>query len=171
MSGNKVIRKDTLVLVTNKCQQILLGLKKRGFGVNKWNGFGGKVEANESIEDAAKRELLEECNLECNRLEKIGILSFEFVSDPTAPQHLEIHVFHTQDVSGEVRESDEMKPKWFAIQDIPFKDMWADDPLWFPIWLKGSRFRGFFRFSGQSTITDYTLQEISKDSKLEAIQY
>jgi len=28
---------------------MLLGLKKRGFGKDKWNGFGGKVEANESI--------------------------------------------------------------------------------------------------------------------------
>ena len=24
--------------------QILLGLKKRGFGQGKWNGFGGKLE-------------------------------------------------------------------------------------------------------------------------------
>jgi len=44
----------TLVMVTNE-SNILLGLKKRGFGSGKWNGFGGKVEANESIEEAAKR--------------------------------------------------------------------------------------------------------------------
>ena len=28
---------------------ILLGMKKRGFGVGKYNGFGGKVEKDESI--------------------------------------------------------------------------------------------------------------------------
>ena len=34
----------------------MLGLKKRGFGVGKYNGFGGKVGLNESIIDAAIRE-------------------------------------------------------------------------------------------------------------------
>lgn len=37
---------------------ILLGMKKRGFGTGKWNGFGGKVEATETISEAAKREVL-----------------------------------------------------------------------------------------------------------------
>lgn len=44
----------TLVLPT-KPDHILLGYKKRGFGMNKWNGFGGKVEENESIREAALR--------------------------------------------------------------------------------------------------------------------
>ena len=35
--------------------EILLGYKKRGFGARKWNGFGGKVEIGETIEEAAKR--------------------------------------------------------------------------------------------------------------------
>ena len=43
----------TLVLVLDKAAhaperaaRILLGLKKRGFGAGKFNGFGGKVSAN-----------------------------------------------------------------------------------------------------------------------------
>ncbi len=35
--------------------QVLLGLKKRGFGVGFWNGFGGKVEKGETIEEGARR--------------------------------------------------------------------------------------------------------------------
>ncbi len=34
---------------------MLLGLKKRGFGAGKWNGFGGKVNPGEDIVDAALR--------------------------------------------------------------------------------------------------------------------
>lgn len=41
----------------------MLGLKKRGFGVGKYNGFGGKVCVNESIIDAAIRETQEEANI------------------------------------------------------------------------------------------------------------
>lgn len=44
----------TLVLV-QKQSQILLGLKKRGFGVGLWNGFGGKVEIGETIVEGAIR--------------------------------------------------------------------------------------------------------------------
>ncbi len=44
----------TLVLI-RKLNEVLLGYKKRGFGVNKWNGFGGKVEAKEGIYEAAAR--------------------------------------------------------------------------------------------------------------------
>ena len=50
-SKNKLL---TLVFVIEK-SRILLGLKKRGFGVGRWNGFGGKVEKQETIEEAAKR--------------------------------------------------------------------------------------------------------------------
>jgi hypothetical protein len=44
----------TLVLVTRP-NQVLLGMKKRGFGQGKWNGFGGKVEKGETILEAAQR--------------------------------------------------------------------------------------------------------------------
>ena len=38
-----------------KENKILLGMKKRGFGVGRWNGFAGKLKDGESIEDATKR--------------------------------------------------------------------------------------------------------------------
>ena len=38
-------------------------MKKRGFGAGRWNGFGGKVAPAETIEDAARRELLEEAGV------------------------------------------------------------------------------------------------------------
>lgn len=44
----------TLIIVIHG-DEILLGWKKRGFGVGKWNGFGGKVEPGELIINAAKR--------------------------------------------------------------------------------------------------------------------
>lgn len=44
----------TLVMVVQP-GRVLLGMKKRGFGVGRWNGFGGKVQAGETIEDAARR--------------------------------------------------------------------------------------------------------------------
>jgi len=53
LSG-RLLKRFTLVFVV-KGGEILLGMKKRGFGKGKWNGFGGKVEKNESIPAAAQR--------------------------------------------------------------------------------------------------------------------
>jgi 8-oxo-dGTP pyrophosphatase MutT (NUDIX family) len=36
-------------------RKILLGYKKRGFGANKWNGLGGKVEPGETVYNGALR--------------------------------------------------------------------------------------------------------------------
>ena len=55
----------TLVLIRDKLSgDVLLGMKKRGFGIGKWNGFGGKVKDGETIRECAMRETQEECGLE-----------------------------------------------------------------------------------------------------------
>ena len=41
--------KQTTLLFLRKDNHILLAMKKRGFGINKWNGAGGKVEEGETI--------------------------------------------------------------------------------------------------------------------------
>ena len=51
----KYIRKVYTLVFLNQNEQVLLGLKKRGFGEGRWNGFGGKVEEGETIFEAAKR--------------------------------------------------------------------------------------------------------------------
>jgi 8-oxo-dGTP pyrophosphatase MutT (NUDIX family) len=65
----------TLVFITAG-DRVLLGLKKRGFGAGRFNGFGGKVEHGEGIEVAAKREVLEECGITVLELEKRAVHEF-----------------------------------------------------------------------------------------------
>lgn len=48
-------RKILTLVMVRKTNAILLGLKKRGFGKGKWNGFGGKVEENETVAEGAVR--------------------------------------------------------------------------------------------------------------------
>ncbi|XP_032182882.1 7,8-dihydro-8-oxoguanine triphosphatase isoform X1 [Mustela erminea] len=92
----------TLVLVLQP-QRVLLGMKKRGFGVGRWNGFGGKVQDGETIEDGAKRELQEESGLTVNTLHKVGHIVFEFVGEP---ELMDVHIFCTESVQGTPTESD-----------------------------------------------------------------
>jgi len=97
----------TLAFIRNN-DNILLGMKKRGFGVGRWNGFGGKVNSDETILEAAKRELLEESGLTTNELQEAGILKFEFVGEP---EILEVHVFTTNKYEGTPTESEGKKIK------------------------------------------------------------
>ncbi|XP_012276183.1 7,8-dihydro-8-oxoguanine triphosphatase-like [Orussus abietinus] len=138
----------SLVFV-REASRILLGLKKRGFGEGKWNGFGGKVEPNETVVEGAVRELKEECGLLANSLKYKGVLKFQFKEDPTL---LEVHVFDTYDVCGELTESDEMRPKWYNLQNIPFDKMWPDDAYWFPYMLRGELFKGYFLYQGEKIL-------------------
>ncbi|PIS40499.1 MAG: hypothetical protein COT26_03190 [Candidatus Kerfeldbacteria bacterium CG08_land_8_20_14_0_20_43_14] len=68
---------QTLTLIYKE-NQILLGMKKRGLGQDRWNSFGGKVQPNEDIKTAAIRELREETNIQAVDLKPRGILTFEF---------------------------------------------------------------------------------------------
>lgn len=143
----------TLCLVTED-GKVLLGMKKRGFGAGRWNGFGGKVGAEESIEDAACRELFEEAGITATRIEKRGVMLFDFVGDPEV---LEVHLYHVAAYQGVPAESEEMAPKWFRHAEIPFEQMWPDDRHWMPRFLNGERFRGVFHFEDQNTLLSFEL--------------
>ncbi|MDP2837864.1 MAG: 8-oxo-dGTP diphosphatase [Candidatus Moranbacteria bacterium] len=122
--------------------RILLGMKKRGFGTGRWNGFGGKVEERETIEEAAKRETKEECGIVITDMEKVGIHEFEFASK--RGEILEVHVFRIKNFSGEPEETEEMRPQWFTTDAIPYDEMWPDDIHWIPVFLAGKKFRTKF---------------------------
>ncbi|MDA1169130.1 MAG: 8-oxo-dGTP diphosphatase [bacterium] len=147
----------TLCLI-RKDDQILLGMKKRGFGEGRWNGFGGKVLDTETIKEAMHRELHEEVGLEVQDATKIGILEFVFEHNTDL---LEVHIFSALSFTGEPQETEEMKPQWFSINNIPFDTMWADDKYWFPLYLAGKKFTGKFLFdTNGDTILKQELNEV-----------
>ena len=116
----------TLVFVRKqKSKEILLGMKLRGFGKGKWNGFGGKIEPGETIEEAAVRELHEESNLtiKTSDLQKRALITFTMQE---SLKLMHVHVFETFTYVCEEKESDEMKPQWFFEKDIPFDQTWPD---------------------------------------------
>jgi 8-oxo-dGTP diphosphatase/2-hydroxy-dATP diphosphatase len=136
-------RKILTLCCLKKEGKILLGMKKRGFGAGRWNGFGGKLKAGESIEQAAKRETQEECGIKITELKKIGIINFEFEGNS---EILEVNIFAIQKYSGEPIETEEMRSQWFDFTDIPFNSMWPDDEFWIPLFLEDKKFKGYFLF-------------------------
>ncbi|KDO32453.1 hypothetical protein SPRG_02930 [Saprolegnia parasitica CBS 223.65] len=148
------------VLRTNAegVREILLGTKKRGFGLGKTIGFGGKIEpSDKSIPDAAARELMEEANIVVSgeNMQSTGTLLYTFTD---RPQIMHMHVYTVTTFEGEPSESDEMRPAWFPCHAIPYDDMWADERFWLPSVLAGHRVFGQFDFADDEvTILDSTL--------------
>lgn len=143
------LRNATLVFLVkkskNKITDICLAMKKRGFGINRWNGVGGKVDdQKETIEEAARRETKEEIGVSIKELSKIAELSFYFPHNPAWDQM--VHVYLVEEWDGEPTESEEMNPKWFSVKDIPFKNMWPDDIFWLPEVIKGKLIKAMFKF-------------------------
>ncbi|QQS61371.1 MAG: 8-oxo-dGTP diphosphatase [Candidatus Moraniibacteriota bacterium] len=154
----------TLCLATKE-GKILLGMKKRGFGMGRWNGFGGKVEAGETIPEAARREMFEECGVGVENMEYRGVHEFIFESRPD--EIMVVHIFCVDSFVGFPEETDEMKPKWFNFENIPYKDMWADDEYWFPLFLENKKFQGKFYFGKGDKILSQELKEVSDLPSLE----
>jgi 8-oxo-dGTP pyrophosphatase MutT (NUDIX family) len=163
----KILTLMILMQMRENKQNILLGMKKQGFGMGKWNGFGGKVEKNEGIYNAAVREVKEECGLDVNKAQFIGLITFEYQIENKLPMH--VHVFKTEDFTGDPIETSEMKPRWFEVDEIPYNQMWKDDELWYPYMFASKHFYGKFSFSDYDTILDYNLVEI-KSAELFELQ-
>ncbi len=148
--------KQLTLAIIHKDGKVLLGMKKRGFGAGRWNGFGGKVEAGETVEEAARREMREEAGIETADLKELGVVEFDFKENPGP---LEVHIFKATDFSGAPEEGEEMRPQWFETDKIPFADMWPDDIHWMPLFLEGKKFAGRFLYGPGDAILEKELGE------------
>ena len=63
-------KKVLTLLMVVRDGSVLLGEKKRGFGEGFYNGFGGKVEEGETVEEATLRELEEEAGIKATDASK-----------------------------------------------------------------------------------------------------
>lgn len=142
--------------------KVLLGMKKHGFGEGRWNGFGGKLNEDETIEEAAIRQVREEAGIDVQDLFEKGVLEFEFQD---SHELLEVHVFECKNFSGEPIETDEMRPDWFHVDHIPYEDMWPDDQYWMPLFLAGKKFKGKFSFNKEGEILTKQVSEAKEEKK------
>lgn len=144
----------------NNISEICLGMKKRGFGKNRWNGVGGKVKESESIESAALREAKEEFNVEIKKIQKVAELNFRFLTNPDFDNI--VHVYLTEEWTGEPSDSEEMSPKWFKTEEIPYSNMWPDDIYWLPQVLRGNKLEGKFTLGENDNLIDNYVNILNK---------
>ncbi|MEY2640870.1 MAG: hypothetical protein RL150_263 [Candidatus Parcubacteria bacterium] len=120
--------------------QVLLAKKRRKIGVGLWNGWGGKVEKDDtSVRAAAARELFDEARLHVDpaALDYRGKVTF-YNKDAAMPVVV-VHLFLATEWSGEVtvEETEMSDPTWWPIKELPFDEMPASDYDWLPLILDG----------------------------------
>ena len=124
--------------------------------MGRWNGYGGKLEGNETLEENLLREMEEEANIKPRNLEKMGTMMFMFNHKS---EEIEVHLFKADDLEGEPKETEEMRPQWFDENNMPLELMWPDDKYWMPYFLLNKKFIANFTFADYDKIIEYDIKE------------
>jgi mutator protein MutT len=155
------VRRTLLFLL--KDDEILLAMKKRGFGAGRWNGVGGKLDPGETVEQALVRECQEEIGVTPLTYHKVAELDFYGGSEQEA-WNMYVYAYFCTEWQGEPTETEEMAPKWYKISEIPYKEMWQDDEHWLPRALDGKTLNGTFTFDKSDNLTSIKVEESTLDA-------
>lgn len=150
----------TLVFCVRK-NRVLLAMKKRGFGAGKWNGPGGKVDPGETHEQAMIRECEEEISVTPIGYTHVATLDF-YEAFNGKPEHVITYVYICTAWKSEPQESEEMTPRWFNADAVPYEEMWPDDKHWLPLVLAGKKLRAEFHFAPDFTIEKQVIMELEE---------
>lgn len=113
------IEKDGCYLMLHRVK------KENDLNRDKWVGIGGKFEDRESPEECNSREVLEETGLTLNSARYCGIVTF--VSDKWETEYM--HIFHSDDFSGTVKECDEGVLEWVKKENLYTLPIWEGDKI------------------------------------------
>lgn len=112
----------------------------------KWNGLGGKLEAGETPEECAIREVLEESGLSIHNLKLCGLLMFpKFKGNDWY-----VFVFTATEFSGELIDSPEGRLEWIPDAGILDLNLWESDHFFMPWIREGKFFSAKFEYDGDN---------------------
>lgn len=152
--------KATLTLFMDG-DKILLGEKKRGFAKGTLNGIGGKQDDGETIEQTMIRECQEEIGVTPTEYEQVGKIDFDMWYKG---EHsiMEMFIYNCYAYTGQIRETDEIKPAWYDKNNVPFDQMLADDKLWLPQVLQGNKVKGDVKFDNNMNMLHNNIKSIPR---------
>jgi 8-oxo-dGTP diphosphatase len=126
-------------------ERVLLAKKTKKIGAGCWNGYGGGIEAGETAEEAAVRELAEESGgvtATVEALDNVAILDMENHKADGEVFSCTVYVYIVRQWVGTPEATDEMvTPTWFSFDDLPLDELMPADKIWLPLILAGKRLK------------------------------
>ena len=115
---SKIFVTVDVLVINKKTEEILLIKRLNEPFKDCWALPGGFVDENEDLEQAARRELFEETNIETDEMTQIGTFGKPY-RDPRG--HMISVAYQTNlNESQKVKAKDDAKEvKWFSIKDLP----------------------------------------------------
>ena len=142
---------STLCYIEKDGKYLMLHRVKKVNDLNhdKWIGIGGKFEDKESPEDCVLREVKEETGLVLNSWRYQAVITF--VSDKWETEYM--HLFHSEDFSGEVRECDEGNLEWIEKAKLLSLPIWEGDKIFLRLMDEKPPFFSLkLRYEGESLV-------------------
>jgi 8-oxo-dGTP diphosphatase len=162
-AGTRKVIPAVLVYVCRKDKILMIHRNSPGnadYHAGKWNGLGGKCEADESFLETARREVFEESGLELseNSLKGIGFLQFPNFK-PHKNEDWLVSVFIAESQQGEAHPSSpEGDLHWIPTKDILSLNLWPGDRYFIPYVIQAKPFMGTIWYEGQDVVR-YWIQE------------
>ncbi len=156
----KTFKKSILCFLINE-DNVLLIMKKSGHGFGMWNGFGGKLEGEETFEECAIRGGKEEISVNLKSITHVATLFF-FTPSKNNDNNWLTEVYIISKWDGLPDESEAVQPQWFNKYSLPFKEMWPDYIHWLPRVLDGEKIIAEFLLNEDMDILEFDIQPMKK---------
>lgn len=120
-------------------REVLLGLKRTGFGSGRVVALGGKIDGQESALAAAVREVAEESGIDLapGDVDDAGRIRWSFPARPA--WNMLAFLFTAEAGTAMPVAGEEIEPRWYPVDALPWDAMWQDAPHWVPSVLEGRR--------------------------------
>ena len=92
-------------------------------------------------------------------MKKSGEIKFDEVYKGNKEKVM-FHLYIIYEWNGEISESDEMKPEWFDINNIPYDNMFPDDKYWLPLILENKKIKAYFNFDENWNLLSKEIEEV-----------
>ena len=108
--------------------------KENDLNEGKWIGVGGHIEKGETKEDALKREIKEETNLDIHSFIYHGEIIFK-----NDDYEEVMYLYTSDDFLGEMKPCDEGELHWVKKKDIMNLNLWDGDKVFLPLLIEGKK--------------------------------